>query len=181
MERNNQVTYWCVQIYVFWWLGFAYDKSTFMQCNMVKVIWTFCRMKLEFTAVLLLSGYCKIPYQNLYWADATDKHNEAVPCAMNRIHFERYYLYCQTLVWLTTCRLQKIDTTRYEYYLKNWISISNGMVHLSITPLMKAFFLTIENMAQNNLLERSPLGLGLKFCALSHLKDISFMQNHIVE
>ena len=181
MERNNQVTYCCVQIYVFSWLGFAYGKSTFMQSNMVKVIWTFCRMKLEFTAVLLLSGYCKIPYQNLYWADATDKHNEAVPCAMNRNTFREILSVLSNLVWLTTYRLQKIDTTKYEYYLKNWISISNSMVHLSITPLMKAFSLTIENMAQNNLLERSPLGLGLKFCASSHLKDISFMQNHIVE
>ena len=37
-----------------------------------------------FIAVFLLSGYCKIPYENLYWADAPDTHNEAVSCAMSR-------------------------------------------------------------------------------------------------
>ena len=55
------------------------------------------------------------------------------------------------------------------------------MVHLSITALMKALSLTMENTAQNNLLEESLLGLGLKFGASPHLNDFSFMQNHIVE
>ena len=51
----------------------------------------------------------------------------------------------------------------------------------SITPLMKALSLIMENAAQNNLLGESPLGLGLNFGASPHLKDISFMQNHTVE
>ena len=40
-----------------------------------------------FIAFLLLSRYCKVPYRNLYWADAPDTHNEAVSCAMNRNRF----------------------------------------------------------------------------------------------
>ena len=40
-----------------------------------------------FIEVLLLSGYCKVPYQNLYWEDAPDTHSEAVLCAMNRYRF----------------------------------------------------------------------------------------------
>ena len=55
------------------------------------------------------------------------------------------------------------------------------MVHLSIIALMKALSLTIENTAQNNLLEEILLSLGLNFGASPHLKDISFMQNHTVE
>ena len=55
------------------------------------------------------------------------------------------------------------------------------MVHLSITALMKALSLTIENTAQNNLLEERPLGLGLNFGVSPHLKDISFMKNYIIE
>ena len=55
------------------------------------------------------------------------------------------------------------------------------MVHLSITALTKVLSLTMENTAQKNLLEESPLGLGLNFGASPHLKDISFMQNHTVE
>ena len=37
-----------------------------------------------FFTVLLLSGHCKVPYRDLYWADAPDTHNEAVSCAMSR-------------------------------------------------------------------------------------------------
>ena len=37
-----------------------------------------------FITVLLLSGYCKVPYQDLYWADAPDTHTEAASCAMSR-------------------------------------------------------------------------------------------------
>ena len=55
------------------------------------------------------------------------------------------------------------------------------MDHLSITALMKALSLTMERTAQNNLVEESPLGLGLNFSASPHVKDISFMQNHTVE
>ena len=40
-----------------------------------------------FTAVLLLSGYCKVPYRDLHWADAPDTHNEAVSCEMSRNRF----------------------------------------------------------------------------------------------
>ena len=55
------------------------------------------------------------------------------------------------------------------------------MVHLSITALMKALYITMEKTVQNNLLEESPLALSLKFGASPHLWDISFMQNHTVE
>ena len=40
-----------------------------------------------FIAVLLLSGYCKGPYRDLYWADAPDTHNESVSCARSRNRF----------------------------------------------------------------------------------------------
>ena len=63
--------------------------------------------------------------------------------------------------------------------LKSWIS--NSIVNLSFTALMKAWFLTMESRAQTSLLEESPLGLGRNFSAPPHLKGISFMQNHIVE
>ena len=55
------------------------------------------------------------------------------------------------------------------------------MVHLSITVLMKGLSRAMENTTQNNLLEESPLGLGLNFSASLQLKDISFMQNHVLE
>ena len=132
----------------------------------------------NFVAVLLLSVYFKVQYRNLYWSDAPDTHNEAVSCVMTKTDFERYY---QTFIWLTTLRLHEIDTTKHECYLRSWNSISNCVVHLSIATLMNTLSLTIENTTQNNLLEEGPLGLGLKFGASLHLKNISFMQNYIAE
>ena len=55
------------------------------------------------------------------------------------------------------------------------------MVHLSITASMRALSVTMENTAQNNLLEETPLGLGLNFGASPHLKDISFTQKNTVD
>ena len=46
---------------------------------------------------------------------------------------------------------------------------------------MKALSLSMENTAQNNLLEEIPLGLSLNSAESPHLKDISFMQNHTME
>ena len=161
------------------WFCMWHIQTTFIKCNIVEVIWTFWRIQLELS---LQFYYCQgiakfhleifigqmhlthtVKQSHVQWAE---------------IDFERYY---QTFIWLITHRLKKIDTTKYEYYLKNWISVSNSMVHLSITALMKALSLTVENMTQNNFLEKSPLGLGLNFGASRHLKDISFMQNHTVE
>ena len=59
--------------------------------------------------------------------------------------------------------------------------MSNSMVHLSATALMKALSLTMENTVQSSLLEESPLGLDLNFGASPHPKDIFFMQKHTVE
>ena len=55
------------------------------------------------------------------------------------------------------------------------------MLHLSITTFVNALFLTMENMAQINLIEESQLDLGLNIGASPHLKDIPFMQNHNAE
>ena len=129
-----------------------------------------------FIAVLLLSGYCKVLYGNLYWASAPDTHIEAVSCAINRYRFWEILL----KLHLAYNRLQKKDT-KYEDYLKSWISVSNSMIHLLNTVLMRALSFTMENMTQNSLLEENPLGLSLNFGASHHLKGIPFMQNHIVE
>ena len=40
-----------------------------------------------FIAVLMLSGYYKVPYQDLYWKDTPDTHSEAVSFAMSRNRF----------------------------------------------------------------------------------------------
>ena len=162
-------------------MNFGCEKSklTLMQCNMVKTIWTFCRMKLR----LLLHFYGCQGITKLYIKIFIGQMNLAQKMKQSHVQwaeidFERYY---HNFIWLATHRLQKIDTTKYEYYLKSWISISSSMVHLLITALMKVLSLTMKNTAQNLLLEGSPVGVGSNVCASHHLKDISFMENHIVE
>ena len=44
-----------------------------------------------FIAVLLLSGYCKVLYQDLNWADVPDIHNEGIACAICRCSFQEIF------------------------------------------------------------------------------------------
>ena len=42
-----------------------------------------------FIALLLLSGYCKVPYQDLHWADTPDTNSLAASCLMSRNRFRK--------------------------------------------------------------------------------------------
>ena len=42
-------------------------------------------------AITLFSGYCKVPYCELYWVVSPDTHNEAVANAMNRNCFRKIF------------------------------------------------------------------------------------------
>ena len=145
------------------WFFLWQIKLTFMHCNMVKVIWTFWRMK----SSVLLQFYCCHGIAKFHIEIFTGKTYLTRTMKQSyvqwaEIDFERYY---QTFIWLTTHRLQKKRTTEDECYLKSRISISNSMAHLYITSLMKTLSLATENMVQNNLLEESQYGLGLNLGA----------------
>ena len=90
MERNNQVTYWCVQSYVFY-NDLALHVTN--QTNLYTVQHGKSNLEIledkirTFIAVLLLSGYYKVPYRDIYWADAPNTHNEAVSSVMTRNRF----------------------------------------------------------------------------------------------
>ena len=43
------------------------------------------------TAITLFSGYCKVPYHELYWAVSSDTHNEVVANAMSHNHFRKIF------------------------------------------------------------------------------------------
>ena len=145
------------------WFFLWQIKLTFMHCNMIKVIWTFWRMK----SSVLLQFYCCNGIAKFHIEIFTGKMHLTRTIKQSyvqwaEIDFERYY---QTFIWLTTHKLQKKRTTKDEFYLKSRISISNSMAHLYITSLMKTLSLATENMAQNNLLEESQYGLGLNLGA----------------
>ena len=116
----------------------------------------------------MLSGYCKIPYQNLYWADATDKHNEAVPCAMNRNTFREILS-----VLLNLSLADNIQITEDRYY-KAWVlfeklnfnfkqygSFVNHTVDESIFPYYKKH-------GTKQFIRKKPIRFGFKIlCIIS--------------
>ena len=118
------------------WFCMWQIKLTFMQCNMVKVIWTFWRMKLG----LLLQFYC--------CQGIAKFHIEIFIGQMHLIHtmnqshvqwaeidFERYH---QTFIWLTTHRLQKIALREMcpnaEFFLFHIFPYSDRMRMREFSP-----------------------------------------------
>ena len=63
-----------------------------------------------FISVLFRSGYCKNPYQNLYWADVPDTHNEAVSCAISIDIFREILsnLHLADNTWIAENRYYKV-------------------------------------------------------------------------
>ena len=43
-------------------------------------------------AILLLSGYCRVPQSDIYWAASSDTHSDAVARAMSRNRFREIFL-----------------------------------------------------------------------------------------
>ena len=91
-----------------------------------------------FIAVLLLSGYCKVPYRNLYWADAPDTHNEVVSCAMNRNIFREILSNLQLAdnTQITGHRYYKVRVLfeKLNFNFKQYGSFVNHSVDESINP-----------------------------------------------
>ena len=73
-------------------------------------------------SILLLSGYCMVPCQDLYWSASSDNYKESVSKVISRNVFER------TLVMFTfkiTPILMMIIITKSDTHLTFWIQISN--------------------------------------------------------
>ena len=43
------------------------------------------------TSILLLSGYCWVPYRELYWSTSPDTHNESVSKIISRNSFREIF------------------------------------------------------------------------------------------
>ena len=97
-------------------------------------------------AVLLSSGYSKVPYRNLSWADAPDTHkSNEVPCTVKRNRFREILsnLHLADNIQITEDRYYKVQVLFEKL-------ISNSMVHLPITELMKTLSLTMEKRHKKN-------------------------------
>ena len=42
-------------------------------------------------SILLLSGYCRVPYRKLYWSMSPDSHNKSVSKAISRNRFREIF------------------------------------------------------------------------------------------
>ena len=91
-----------------------------------------------FIAFLLLSGYFKVPYRDLYWADAPDTHNEAVSCAMSRNRFREILsnLHLADNTQITEDRYYKVRVLfeKLNFNFKYCGSFVNHSVDKSIIP-----------------------------------------------
>ena len=89
-------------------------------------------------AVLLLSGYCKVPYRNLYWADAPDTQNEAVLCAMSRNRFREILsnLHLADNTQITEDRYYKVCVLfeKLNFNFKQYGTFVNHSIDESIIP-----------------------------------------------
>ena len=91
-----------------------------------------------FIAVLLLSGYCKVPHRNLYWADAPDTHNEAVSCTMSRNRFREIlsslHLSGNTQITEDGYYRVRVLFEKLNFNFKQYSSFVNHSVDESIIP-----------------------------------------------
>ena len=91
-----------------------------------------------FIAVVLLSGYCKVPYRSLYWADAPDTPNEAVSCAMSTNRFREILsnLHLADNTQITEDRYYKVRVLfeKLNFNFKQYGSFVNHSVDESIIP-----------------------------------------------
>ena len=62
---------------------YASQKGKNLNCYESKVI--------TLIAIILLSGYCKVPCRDLCWSGSPDTHNEAVSNAMSRNRFREIF------------------------------------------------------------------------------------------
>ena len=116
-----------------------------------------------FIAVLLLSGYCKVPYRDLYWADAPDTQNEAVSCAISRNRFleilSNFHLADNTQI--TEDRYYKVRALfeKLSFNFKQYGSFVNHSVDESIIPYY-------GKRGTKHFIRRKTTRFGFKLCCM---------------
>ena len=119
-----------------------------------------------FIAVLLLSGYCKVPYRDLYWADAPDTHNATVSCAMSKNTFQEilssFHLADNTQI--TEDRYYKVRVLfeKLNFNFKQYGSFVSHSVDESIIPYY-------GKHSTKQFIRGKPIKFGFKlWCITSH-------------
>ena len=96
--------------------------------------------------VLLLSGYCRIPYHELYWATSPYLHNEAVSKSISRNRFREIFHFLHM-----SDNLQITDDRYYK-----------------VTVFMNVLYHTMASMVESNLLGENPFVSGSSYGVLQH-------------
>ena len=143
-----------------------------------------------FIAVLLLPGYCKAPYWDLYWADTPDTQNEAVSCAMSRnivqeilsnLHLadntqiteDRYY---KVRVLFEKDRYYKVRVLfeKLNFNFKQYGSFVNQSVDESVIPYY-------GKHCTKQFIRGNPIRFGFKLWCIISSERYLLMQNHTKE
>ena len=130
------------------------------------------------TSILLLSGYCWVPYRELYWSMSPDTHNESVSKIISRNSFPEIFSN------LHTRDNTDIDDDRYykvwplfdilNTNFKRFVSANTFSVDESMIPYY-------GRHGAKQFIRGKPIRLGLNFGVYTCQMGAFFMRNHTVE
>ena len=116
-------------------------------------------------SILLLSGYCRVPYRELYWSTSPDTHNESVSKAISRNRFREIFsnLHIRDNTDIDDDRYYKVrplfDILNTNF--KRFVSANNFSLNESMIPYF-------GRHGTNQFIKGKPIQFGFKFwCLLS--------------
>ena len=127
-------------------------------------------------SILLLSGYCRVPYRELYWSTSPDTHNESVSKAISRNRFREIFsnLHIRDNTDIDNDRYYKVRPLYniLNTNFKRFVSAKNFSVDESMIPYY-------GRHGTKSLLEENPCDLCLNFGVYARQMGTFFMWNHL--
>ena len=129
-------------------------------------------------SILLLPGYCRVPYRKLYWSTSPDTHNESVSKAISRNRFRE--IFSNLHIWDNTdidddcCHKVRPSLDILNTNFKTFVSGNNFSVDESMTPYY-------GRHCTKQFIRGKPTQFGLNFGVYAHQMGTFFMRNHTVE
>lgn len=121
----------------------------------------------KYFAILLVSGYCKVPSRRLYWETKADTYNSLVSNSMSRNRFELIHRY------LHFNDNTKIDPTNKVYKVQPLIDQVNRVSQMCFQPLGSSFSLDeamepyYGHHSIKQFIKGKPIRYGFKFWCLT--------------
>ena len=131
-----------------------------------------------FIAILLLSGYCKAPYRDLYWVATPNTHNEPVSSARTRNKFLEILssLHPVDNTQITENRYHKVRVLfeKLNFNFKQYGSFINHRADEKIIPYY-------GKHSTKQFIRGKAIRFGFKLWWITSSKRYLFHENHTVE